>query len=87
MNATIESKLTEIINSFFRRDERHAGALSEAEKLHILLSESSQALELVTTIEDEFEIEFEDDEVDLAFFTSFELIVERIRGHLGHPAG
>jgi acyl carrier protein len=87
MNATIEAKLTEIINSFFLGDEGNAGALPEGEKLHILLSESSQALELVTTIEDEFEIEFDDDEVDLAFFTSFELIVERIKGHLGHPAG
>ncbi len=50
--------------------------------LHVILSESSQALNFVCQIEDEFNIEFEDDEVDLEFFQSFDHIVKKIKFHL-----
>lgn len=42
--------------------------------LHIVLSESFQALQFVCQIEDEFLIEFDDDDVDLEFFLSFKEI-------------
>jgi len=50
--------------------------------LHIILSESSQALEFVCIVEDEFNIEFDDDEVDIDFFSSFDRIVFCIINHL-----
>ena len=50
--------------------------------LHVILSESSQALEFVCTIEDEFDIEFDDDEVDIDFFSSFDQIVSCLLNHL-----
>jgi acyl carrier protein len=43
--------------------------------LKIILSESSQALNFVVTIEDEFDIEFEDDDIDIHFFSSIDNIV------------
>ena len=50
--------------------------------LHVILSESSQALEFVCTIEDEFDIEFDDDEVDIDFFSSFDHVVTCLSKHL-----
>jgi acyl carrier protein len=50
--------------------------------LHIILSESSQALDFVCTIEDEFDMEFDDDEVDIDFFSSFDRIVSCLLNHL-----
>lgn len=49
--------------------------------LHIILSESSQALNMVITLEEEFDIEFDDDEVDINFFMSFQKIVSLIEKH------
>ena len=42
----------------------------------MLTSESMLALVLITSIEDEFDIEFEDDEIDYSFFSSFESVVD-----------
>ena len=50
--------------------------------LHVILSESSQALEFVCMLEDEYETEFDDEEIDLAFFSSFDTVVERLRRHI-----
>lgn len=44
--------------------------------LKIIISESSQALNFVVTIEDEFDIEFDDDEIDIHFFSSIDNIVD-----------
>ncbi len=48
------------------------------EKLRLLTSESMLALYFITTIEDELSIEFDDDDIDLAFFDSFELLAVKI---------
>lgn len=50
--------------------------------LHVILSASSQALEFVCLLEDEYEIEFDDDEIDLDFFSSFDKIAETVFRHL-----
>lgn len=57
-------------------------ALSTGEKLGIVLSESLQALYFVTTIEDEFDITFEDSEIDLNFFQDVHAIVQKIQIHI-----
>ncbi|NOU17757.1 MAG: acyl carrier protein [Bacteroidales bacterium] len=52
------------------------------EILHYILSESAQALEFVCLIEDEFNIEFEDEEIDIDFFMDYNVITTRILKHL-----
>lgn len=56
--------------------------LDYSDKLQIILSESIQALTFVTTIEEEFDIELDDDEIDMDFFRSVETIVKRVNNHL-----
>ncbi len=52
--------------------------LSNDEKLNILPTESMLALEFVTSLEDEFDIEFEDDDLDIDFFDSIDNVNQRI---------
>lgn len=70
----IQNTIVEILNERF-------GIANTQEQdydnlLKIILSESSQALNFVVTIEDEFDIEFEDDEIDIHFFSSIDNIVD-----------
>jgi acyl carrier protein len=74
-------KLIEICRSLF--DEYTDETLKiEDSILPIILSESKQALSFVALIEDEFNIEFNDEEVDLEFFSSFNSIESLIFKHL-----
>lgn len=52
------------------------------DKLLFILHESLLAMSLVTSIEDEFNIEFNDDEVDMHFFSSIDEIENRLNKHL-----
>jgi acyl carrier protein len=61
--------------------------LTTNDKLHIILSESMQALALVTTIEDELNINFDDEDIDLDFFLEFDKMVERVGKHLAKKKG
>ena len=51
-------------------------------QLKIILSESVSALKLLTTVEDEFEIEIDDDEITLDFFSKVETMLEVICSHI-----
>jgi acyl carrier protein len=48
--------------------------IQEKELLYLIISDSAKAIEFVNIIEDEFEIEFDDDDIGLDFFSSFENI-------------
>ena len=52
------------------------------EKLQLLTSESMLALIFITSIEDEFGIEFEDAEVDMTFFNSVDEVTGKIQKYL-----
>lgn len=52
------------------------------DKLNVLISESSQALAFITTIEDEFDVELDDDDIDLEFFTNVDVMTARIKRNL-----
>lgn len=82
--ASIVVKLDHILNSFFG-EENQEKSLTREDKLRIVTSESVQALAFVATVEDEFELEFEDDEIDLEFLFDFETIVTRVDLHIHHP--
>ena len=73
----IRVKVYEIIQSIISCEEKNDKIL-----LHIILSNSFQAAILVTLIEDEFDIEFDDDEINLDFFQSIHHIVELVHQHL-----
>lgn len=42
--------------------------------LQNIVSDSSQAIRFVTVVEDEFEVEFADEDIDLDFFSSLSII-------------
>ena len=50
--------------------------------LHQIWSDSIQAIQFVTVLEDEFDIEFDDDEIDMEFFLSATNICKLIEGHM-----
>jgi acyl carrier protein len=54
---------------------------SDKEILSAILSESKMAITFVSLIEDEFEIEFDDDEIDTDFFYSIDNIINCIEAH------
>lgn len=76
----IYKRVIEIANGFLEDDF----VLDDDENriLHIILSESSQALEFVCSLEDEFEMEFDDDEIDLDFFSDFGRVTDCVMKHI-----
>lgn len=57
----------ETVNEIYKNDERTM--------LNAIVSVSSNAILFVTLIEDEFEIEFDDDDINLAFFSCLDYII------------
>lgn len=70
----IDCKLIDIINSLTILTDQADESLSLHDKLNIIISESTKALAFITTIEDEFKIELDDDDIDLDFFLDIDLI-------------
>jgi acyl carrier protein len=52
------------------------------EKIRLLPYESMLALRFITSIEDEFSIELNDDEIDMDFFDSLSEIEKRVQKYL-----
>jgi acyl carrier protein len=77
MNQEIVCKLREIIKKLLGNAVELENDFDDS-ILHVILSESSQALEFICLIEDEFEIEFDDDDIDIDFFQSIDTIANRI---------
>jgi acyl carrier protein len=65
----------EVVSETYKNDERSM--------LNAIVSVSSNAILFVTLIEDEFEIEFDDDDINLTFFSSFNYIINCIKRQLG----
>jgi len=78
----MHDKLENLINAIVGNIIPDQSSFSTPEKLAILLGESLQALIFVTSIEDEFNITLDDDEIDLSFFQDINVIIQRIDGHL-----
>jgi len=75
-------KIQQIIDNFFDAEELKKNELTYNEKLHIILSESQQAMSLITIIEDEFDITFEDDDIDLRLFLELNVIRQKVSQYL-----
>ncbi|KAA2215798.1 hypothetical protein [Maribacter flavus] len=79
----IQKKVERIIDDFFDIEEFEDNhELGYDDKLHIILSESIQALTLITTLEDEFSISFDDDDIDIKFFLEINTIINRVKKYL-----
>lgn len=76
-NILIKQKIEEIINSFVDDKE-----LTLKDKVHIILSESYQALNYISSIEDEFDIDFDDDDVDMEFFLNVQKVEMLVKKRL-----
>lgn len=81
---TTKEKVITILNDVTKSDypEIFPEDMSDDEKLRMITSESIIALMFVTTIEDEFSVEFDDDEVDIDFFNSIDDLTNKIQQHL-----
>ncbi len=78
---TIEQKVSEILG-IITGENQLFNNLTDEEKIQMLPSESMLTLQFVTYLEEEFDIEFEDEELDISFFESFENITHAIRNHV-----
>lgn len=76
----IEEKVEQILRELTDNEYRELFALCATvdEKLQLLPSESLLALMFITALEDEFGISFDDDVLDIDFFSSMNLVVSRI---------
>lgn len=84
MNLIDETRksLTNIIEQLLPTSDSESESLTIKDRLHIILSESIQALALVTTIEDELNIQYHDEDIDLDFFLDFEIMISRTLHYL-----
>jgi acyl carrier protein len=81
-NDSTRDRLLAVINQIVTADYAEGERLEINDKLHIILSESIQALALVATIEDEFDIEFDDEEIDIDFFLDIEHMFKVLDRHV-----
>ena len=82
MNLTeIKPQLLELTGSFLGVKLRPEDDGDGYSLLQAIVSDSMQAITYVTLIESEFDIEFDDDEIDLDFFLSFDEIAKLIAKH------
>ena len=80
----IKEKLLQILSDVTGHEYKdifHDGMLPD-EKLKLLTSESMVAIMFITSVEDEFGIELEDDEVDLNFFDSLDEVARKVQKYL-----
>ena len=81
-HSSTRERLLLIIDQIVTADYAQGKHLGTRDKLHIILSESIQALALLTTIEDEFDVEFDDEEIDIDFFLDFERMLDILDRHV-----
>lgn len=78
----ILEKLYEITKEFSKINFDINSEKEKRQVLYAIVSESVQATNYIIWIEDEFNVEFDDEDIDLDFFKSFDRIVEIINKHL-----
>ena len=64
----IKSKLNKLVETFLEESFDVSSETDSRSALHIIVSNSIQAIYFVTLIESEFEIEFDDEEIDFDFW-------------------
>jgi len=77
----ITTKLHQIIDEILQNIPNLPIDISYDAKLSIILSESNQALELITSIEDEFDFDFDDEEINIDLFENIDMLIASISNH------
>lgn len=79
-NSEIQARIREIICTLLEleqiQDENYA--------LRLIINDSLTAINLVTLIEDEFEIEFDDEDINIDFFNSVSTISSLVSNALSY---
>ena len=78
MREAIEQRLYELIGTFGDQPINCSVESEVRRMLHIILSESIQAMEFVIAIENEFEIEFDDEDISIQFFLDPDHIIQSV---------
>lgn len=84
IQVNIRAKLLQLLADVTENEYRDIFSQCETddEKLRLLTSESMLALVFISSVEDEFSIEFDDDEIDIDFFSSVDLLEEKVKKYL-----
>ncbi len=81
----VKSRLLNLIIEDFSNNESDISIANVAQinrELHLIMSHSKQAIFFITSIEEEFDIEIDDEEVCLDNFLSFENLILLIQRYL-----
>ena len=80
MNNT-KQKIIEIISTF--TEETNLSEINQIDKaLHLIMSHSQQVILFISSIEDEFDIEFDDEEVHLDNFLNFTNLIKLVESYI-----
>ena len=84
MKINIKEKISYILQDLAQSEYKDIfqDCESDQDRLELLTSESMLAIVFISSLEDEFSIEFEDDELDINFFSSPEIVENIIKKHL-----
>lgn len=84
MEINIKEKISYILQDLTQSEYKDIfeGCENDQDRLQLLTSESMLALVFISSLEDEFSIEFEDDELDVNFFSSPVIVESIIKKHL-----
>jgi acyl carrier protein len=84
MKINIKEKISYILQDLAQSEYKDIfqDCESDQDRLELLTSESMLAIVFISSLEDEFSIEFEDDELDINFFSSMEIVESIIIQHL-----
>lgn len=75
-----EQRIVAILDTITSQNSIFSEMTTE-EKIQTLPSESMLTLQFITYLEEEFDIEFEDDELDISFFESIGKITAAVMKH------
>lgn len=84
MKINIKEKISYILQDLTQSEYKDIfeDCENDHDRLQLLTSESMLAIVFISSLEDEFSIEFEDDELDINFFSSPEIVENIIKKHL-----
>lgn len=84
MEINIKEKISYILQDLTQSEYKDIfeSCENDQDRLQLLTSESMLALVFISSLEDEFSIEFEDDELDVNFFSGPEVVENIIKRHL-----
>lgn len=73
-----EKRIIEILDMFIPEPMKDHSDETIKSVLHIIVSDSVQAIRFVTLIESEFEVELDDEYINYDFFSSMDYIIDAI---------